>query len=282
MTHGAIPVNCCVLTTRPLSRVDPMLRLNALDGIRLVNADGDPERAVAAKPLRLALLACLAFARPFGPQRRDWLTVLFWGEKSEERARHALSQALYGLRRHLGTEVVRSIGCEAVLVDRAQFTCDVCDFWQAVERREWARVVELHRTPLMEHFHVRSAGGFDRWLDDERRAAADAAFAAASRLVARAWSEGDVAEALRWARAARTLEPCSEAATRWVMALLALEGRRVQALQVFRDYGVRLRRELELDPDPATLRLAAKIRSGCPDDVEVAGVRPSPGAPPPI
>ena len=51
------------------------------------------------------LLAVLAVA-PFGSRTRSELRELFWASSTEEDARHALSQALYYLRRSLGQSAI--------------------------------------------------------------------------------------------------------------------------------------------------------------------------------
>ena len=78
-----------------------MLHLSTL-GACNVRREGAVEISLdAQQPKRLALLAYLAAARPFGPHRRDVLTGLFWPELDDTRARAALRQALHGVRKTL-------------------------------------------------------------------------------------------------------------------------------------------------------------------------------------
>lgn len=252
-----------------------MLRFIALDGIRLIDSEGAPIDDVLARPVSLALLACLTFGRPIGPQRRDRLAVLLWPEKPHEQARHALCQAIYGLRLRLGSEVITSRGSEELAVNGNALRSDVREFWQAVEEKDRARAVRLYHSPLMQFFHLRHAAEFDHWLDSERRTVADAAFRAALGLVDGALTRRDVQGALEWALAARRIHAFSEAATRWVMALLALQGRRVEAIETYRDFRARLMQELELEPGPTTEALAARIRTGSLGPAELDRVRGS-------
>jgi DNA-binding SARP family transcriptional activator len=239
-----------------------MVRFIALDGIRVLDECGDPVDDVISRPLWTALLAFLTFGRPIGPQRRDRLAALFWPEHSHDSARHSLCQAVYGLRRCLGCDLIGSRGTEEVFVDRTRVASDVEEFWAAVEAEDHVRAVGVHRSPLMQFFHLRQAGEFERWLDDEQRVLVETAFRSTRRLVDRALTEGDCAGALRWAQAALKLRPFSEAAARWVMALLAFEGRRVEALQLYRTYAFRLGEDLDLEPGPRTLELVGRIRAG--------------------
>lgn len=253
-----------------------MLRLKAMDGVRLLDAEGAAIDEVLARPLRLALLAYLAFARPLGPQRRDRLAVVFWPEHSHDRARHSLCQAVYGLRGALGPDVVESRGSEELRVNPLRLESDVGQFWSAIDDGDLPRAVALHRTPLLTHFHLRHSGEFERWLDDERRSVARVAFNAARRLLEGTLSANDLAWALHWAEAARRIQPFSEAATRWVMALLSLQGRRVEAMELFHTFRARLNRELELDPGREIRALAERIRLDSLEASQVDWPRPLP------
>ena len=76
-----------------------MLHLTTL-GSSCIKDDGGIELSLdAQRPKRLALLAYLAAARPFGPHRRDMLLTVFWPELDDARARAALRQSLHGIRR---------------------------------------------------------------------------------------------------------------------------------------------------------------------------------------
>src|SRR5689334_8360992 len=76
------------------------LRLTTLGGLALADGDGVP---LAAPPprRRLALLAVVAASGERGVSREK-LLAWFWPEGAEERARHALTQTLYALRRDVG------------------------------------------------------------------------------------------------------------------------------------------------------------------------------------
>ena len=111
-----------------------MLYLTTL-GASCIREDGDRELSLdGQRPKRLALLAYLAAARPFGPHRRDVLVGTFWPELDDARARASLRQALHGIRRSLGTDAIVSHGLESVELSRASFACDV---WESRGRRPY-------------------------------------------------------------------------------------------------------------------------------------------------
>ena len=74
------------------------VRLKAL-GIPSVTVEGRAARGLLSKPLSFGLLVYLGLE---GEVTRDALLGLFWPERAADRARHALSQALYDLRKDLG------------------------------------------------------------------------------------------------------------------------------------------------------------------------------------
>jgi DNA-binding SARP family transcriptional activator len=95
-----------------------MIELRLLGALALTGADGAEVRTVVAQPKRLALLAYLAAARPYGFHRRDTLLGLLWPELDETRARRALNRAVYFLRCELGERTIVSRGAEELGIDR--------------------------------------------------------------------------------------------------------------------------------------------------------------------
>jgi DNA-binding SARP family transcriptional activator len=67
-----------------------------------------------AQPKRLALLAYLAAASPYGFHRRDTLLALFWPETDQGHARTALRKALHFFRHELAPAAILSRGDEEI------------------------------------------------------------------------------------------------------------------------------------------------------------------------
>ena len=91
-----------------------MIRITTLGSSGLTGPDGEEVSPVLAQPKRFALLIYLALASPGEFQRRDKLVGLFWPELDQSRARSSLSQALFFLRKHLGSDVILRRGDWAV------------------------------------------------------------------------------------------------------------------------------------------------------------------------
>jgi TolB-like protein/Tfp pilus assembly protein PilF len=120
-----------------------------------------------AQPKRFALLAYLALARPRGWQRRDAIVAMFWPESTQERARRALRDAIYVLRRELGDGVVEGRGSEEVRL-APSIPVDVHAFEEALAAGELEGALDWYRGDLLTAFHLNDLPEFGQWLDQER------------------------------------------------------------------------------------------------------------------
>lgn len=237
-----------------------MIRLRTLGPVDLrpVRDGADP---IDLQPKQLALLAYLAAAEGRS-HRRDKLLGVFWPGLASARARSALNQAIYGLRRRLGSEAVLSHGNESVSLNRKRIWCDAAAFEEHVSGDRSEEGLELYRGPFLDGFHVANAGRFERWLDGRRATLRGKAIEAATKLARRATDADEQSEAERWLRKLRTLAPGDEEVARRLMRLLQQTGRRAAALRVYRDVTGYLGSELELEPSSETRTLAREIKQG--------------------
>lgn len=123
--------------------------------------------AIVAQPKRFALLAYLALARPRGWQRRDALVATFWPESTQERARRALRDAIYVLRRELGEGVIEGRGSEEVRL-APEIQVDVHAFEAALGAGDLEGALGWYRGDLLAAFHLNDLPEFGQWLDQER------------------------------------------------------------------------------------------------------------------
>jgi DNA-binding SARP family transcriptional activator/TolB-like protein len=258
-----------------------MIRLSVLGTVELRRADGTEVGSVTAQPKRLALLAYLAAARPRGFHRRDTLVGLFWPESTDERARSALGQALYFLRRSLGPDVIVGRGADEVGIAADRLWCDAAAIHDALDAGQVEEALELYRGDLLPGLHVPGARGFEEWLDRERsllrRAVLDAASTRARELES---AEPDAAANML--RRALDAAPEDEALLRRLMTLLDAHGDRAGALAVFDEFARRLASEFEIEPSPETLALRASITARtAPLDPESAQRMAPPATPRP-
>jgi DNA-binding SARP family transcriptional activator len=230
--------------------------LFTLGGIDLRGTRG--AEPLLTQPKRFALLVYLALARPRGVHRRSALLPLFWPDLRGGRARSALRQALHGLRRALGADVVHSRGDEDVWLDRSVLRCDAVRFEALLAEGAPAEAIGVYAGPLLPGFVVEGAVGFDRWLEDERERLRTLAVGAAWRLAAAA---GPSDTAVGWARLAVHHSEHDECSYRRLIALLAQLGDRAGAVATYLQLCRRLAHDFSCAPSPETESLLRSIRA---------------------
>jgi DNA-binding SARP family transcriptional activator len=260
---------------------DEIVRFRALGGIDLRRGEGGEISSVLRQPKRLALLAYLMLATPRGFHRRDVLLAMFWPELAQQAARHALRNALYNLRRHLGESVITNRGADEVGIGEGALWCDALEFERALDRGQQAEALELYGGDLLPGFFLSIDNpAFEQWVERERGRlrlrAADAAWSLASA----AEREGNAPRAVETARMALTLRPDDEPWLRKVLALLYRLGDQAGALRTYEEFAARLSREFEVEPAPETRALMRQVRERRPTAAEFVMPRRSSGAGP--
>lgn len=257
-----------------------MIEFVTLGGSSL-RRDGADFTALLAHTQKVALLSYLAVE---GPAARDRLLALFWPEREEEKARHALSQVLYALRRELGEGTLNVVGDRVSLAPDA-LAVDVKAMETAAQAERWEEVVELYGGPFLDQLHLPESPGFDEWQTRTRAWVSALARKAFSKVIESRHGAGDAAGALEVANRWAKLEPLEDEAQHALIALLAMSGDRAGALAQYEAYGRRLTEELEVEPLAATVAMVERIRAGeVPESPLLQDALPaaaSPGAPGP-
>ncbi len=250
-----------------------MFRLKTLGSILIEGPNGVLTGA-ASQRRRLALLALVAAGR--GGISRDRLVGLLWPESDEERARHALSQLLYALRRDLGADVV-SGGTTALTLDSSVLSSDVGDLHHAFDAGHFDEVAELYAGPFLDGFYLNGCPDFERWVDEERARVASRVHVALDKLATRARQSGDVTDAVRWLKRLAALAPLDSRIARSLVEALAAAGDRSGALRQARIHQELLRVELGTAPDPALAALVTTLEGSAPALPHPAGTAASGG-----
>lgn len=216
---------------------------------RKINPRGSKERA---------LLAYLAMS-PGAQHSRDALCGLLWGERASKPAHDSLKQALHRLR--LAFASVRPL---PVLADRTSLTLDEAAVTVDVQRFE--RLIQTGTTQGIEQavalFHGEPMegldlpeAGFEEWLSAERRRLRGLQLDAMVTLLDRYRTAGRRAEAAALARRVLALDPLRESVHRTLMRAYVDQGETGLALKQYHECCAVLRRELDVEPEPATSRL---------------------------
>lgn len=236
-----------------------MLRINVLGGL-FVTGEGRPLSGAAAQPRRLALLALLAVAGDRGATR-DALIAYLWPDADEERGRRALTQALYALRRDLGSDEAL-LGLKDLRLNPDQVTSDYAEFHDTLAAGDLERAAECYRGPFLDGFHLPEADPFERWAEEQRSGLAHEWSDLLEQLAARCSQRGDHRGAVGWLRKLAAQDPMNAQVAARLMRSLAAGGDVAGALQHARVYETLVRQELDLAPDREVVALAEQLRTG--------------------
>jgi TolB-like protein len=239
----------------------PSLRLRVL-GTPGIGGPSGPLAGPVAQGQPLALLAVLACAGEPGIGREK-LSALFWPDSTSYRAAHRLSQLLHHVRRCLDCGDL-ILGSVELRLEPARIACDLWDFAAARRHGELERAVELYAGPFLDGFFLADAAEFERWTESRRAALAREYRETLEGLAVQAEVRGDSRAAAAWWQRLGEQEPLSSRVTMHLMTALAAAGERARALEQAHAYQIRVRQELEAEPNPAVGALAEQLRHAPP------------------
>lgn len=236
-----------------------MLRLTTFGGLAL-SRDGTALTGAAAQRSRLSLLALLATAGPTGFSR-DKLLLYLWPESDEERARHALKQAVYSLRRELGSDEV-IVGTASLSLNPLIITSDAREFEMAIAAGDLAAAVSLYPGPFLDGFHLKDSTEYERWSAEQRSRFAHMWVSSVEKLAGDCESRGAWREAAGYWRKLAATEPLSGRLALALIRSLAESGDLGAALQQYKIHEALLREELGSSPEAAVSSFAESLRAG--------------------
>jgi len=242
------------------------VRLLLFGGVELSLKTGRPVASILRQRKRVALLIHLTVSCPPLFHQREQLLQLLWPGLEEDRARHALRQMLYILRKTLGKRLLLTGGDQGVGLARDRVWCDVLEFEAAYQQCRFEDAAALYRGEFAKGFSVPGvAPAFGTWLATERmrlqRLAGDSAWRVAEDLVRR----GDGLHARQWLRKAREFAPFDEPLLRRTVAILDRFGDRSGAVRAYDQFESLLRDRLGVEPSPETRALIGTVRSRLSD-----------------
>ncbi|MFI5257699.1 MAG: BTAD domain-containing putative transcriptional regulator [Gemmatimonadales bacterium] len=231
----------------------------------------------ARQKRRLGLLAVLALAGKQGMSRHR-LEAYLWSESDSARARHALDQTIYALRRTLGGEIIVMTGQE-LTVNSSLLGADVWEFDAAVRASEWAAAVDLYKGDLLEGYYLGGSRELESWIDAERVRLLRQYQSAVGSLADRSASAGDHSQDIEWRRRLASSDPLSADSTKKLIRALAASGDRAGAVKQARQYQAFVRRELDMEPEVEIERLVSALSHASPGEESSEATWP---APPPV
>jgi DNA-binding SARP family transcriptional activator len=234
-----------------------VLRLLTFGSLSVHGADG-PLAGAAAQPRRLAVLVLVARGGKRGTTRAKLLGML-WPDADDEQGRRVVTQALYALRRELGSDE-SIVGTQELRLNPELVWCDAAEFDEALARGDGAHAVSLYHGPFLDGFRLPSAPEFERWADDERGSIRHRMHTAVEGLAADAGRRGAHGEAASWWRKRAADDPLNARVAVSLMHSLAAAGDRVGALRHAGVFEALMAEELELPPDRDVIELAERLR----------------------
>jgi predicted ATPase/DNA-binding SARP family transcriptional activator len=233
----------------------PILRIQLLGGFQLIS--GDTPITTVELPRLQSLLAYLLLHRS-APIARQQLAFLLWPDSAEGQARSNLRTLVTRLRGALPhADAFLSIDTHSLQWQPdAPWTLDVADFEQALALAEQAGNQVAARVALEQAAEVYRGdllpGCYDDWVLPERERLQQLFLAALEQLLQLHEQQHEYPAAIQVAQRLLRHDPLAEATYQHLMRLHALNGDRASALRAYQTCVTVLRRELDVEPSPAT------------------------------
>ncbi len=236
----------------------PRMELKLFGGLRLDTPEGMP-LGRAGQPRRLAVLALLALTRD-RTLRRDQISALLWPDRTEDAARRLLSSAVYDLRAVLGEAALEASG-DSLTLKLDSLDIDTIRFGTAIRTRRWGDAIALYAGDLLAGTDLEGSAELEQLVDERREHFLGEFAQALEEEGERFLGDGEHDRAVdAWSRLA-DLRPYDAGIVLRLMHVLHDQGDRTGALERARAYGERMRRDLEVEADPAVLALAEELRN---------------------
>lgn len=231
------------------------IRLSTL-GQFSVQRDGMEETSILTWRRRLGLLTYLGVE---GKATRDQLTTLFWPEKDPEKARHSLSQAIYEIRRACGSSCLKSHG--DWVRSTPSLEVDAARFQALVEEGRYEEALEHYGGEFLPGTHLVATAEFEQWVGRTQARLRRLHRVSRDAVIRSHMEKGNQEAALPIARRWVEMEPLEDEAQHRFIHLLALVGRRSEALSQYEVFERALAQD-DLEPLDETKQLVEDIRSG--------------------
>jgi serine/threonine-protein kinase len=235
-----------------------MIQLQLLGGLAVTHPVIDAA-GLRSRRRSLALLALVA-ASEKRPLAREKALALLWPESDTARGRNSLRQTMFTLRRELDDDIFAPDSGDGIQLDPNRVRVDLWDFRDALKRNAHVEAVNAYGGGFLDGFHVPGLPSFSQWVEDERQRLEQQHASALEALASFAEQHGKFEEAVQWRRRQADADPLSSRATLTLLRAMLATGDRVGAMKHAAQHERLIRRELEIDPDPAITELVAAIR----------------------
>ncbi|MGD2078656.1 MAG: protein kinase, partial [Chloroflexota bacterium] len=267
------------------------LSLTLFGSVRIL-LDGRPGPSLPTKKVE-ALLVYLA-TEEAAVQRRETLMTLLWPGMPERSARHNLRQTLYHLRKAIpevdqaavdkdersaeGVPLILSNRQEISIHPEAAIQVDVLRFERLIKRTknhdhvslvscqqcqdDLKEAIDLYQGDFLADFYLEDSNEFEEWSETKREYYRRRALDGLEIVATIATRQKAYVDARAYAEKQLDIDNLRESAYRQLMEVLALSGRREEALAVYENCRRLLAEELAMEPTAHTTRVYEKISAG--------------------
>ena len=241
------------------------MRINLFGNLRISFA-GRPVTAVNTN--RLQSLIAYLILHGDAPQPRERLAFLLWPASSESQARTNLRQLLHHLKRALPAEcnlletthfTVRWRQDGSCAIDVVAFQTAIAEAGSARTENDRAREIQSLTTALQLYEDDLLPGLYDDWLTPLREEYRNRVSEVLQRLATLFEEQREYAAAIPCAERLVALDPLGESHHQLLIRLHAANQDRSSALRAYHQCMRVLRREMGVDPGPATVELFERI-----------------------
>jgi DNA-binding SARP family transcriptional activator/TolB-like protein len=192
---------------------------------------------------------------------RSKIADVFWGESDDEAARHALSQALYALKKTLGEELfdeLLEVQDDRIAL-RRNIVVDTRLFEELGAAREYQRAIDLYTAPFLNDWEPKGEGNFGPWADSRRRHYERLFSRYVGHHLEALQQAGAIDDAIACARHAVKAAPTDDGIHLAALELLGSVGQYDEALRVYDIYARQLAQD-DLKPVDQFAELVTKLR----------------------
>jgi predicted ATPase/DNA-binding SARP family transcriptional activator len=209
---------------------------------------------------------------------RAWLAGTLWPDSPESQSLYNLRRSLSDLRSALGNAeaCLESPSPHTLLFRSENCLCDILTLESALSQNDETALAEA----VAQCAGTLLEGCSEPWVVSERQTWEQRYQEALERLAQRALDRQDSAQAVPYLRLLLASDPLRESALRLLMQALANNGEIAAVIETYRDFRLRLLRELNAQPDPETAALYRQIRAQTRSPE--SGAEPAPLAPSPL
>ncbi len=229
-----------------------------------LHEDGPENPARLTDSKALALLALLAVT-PEYTIRRDHLAELMWPGTERRKARRSLRQMLYYLTQNAGRELIEAENDHLRLRVEA-FDCDLWEFDRAAQAGDDEAVAGAGSGRFLESLERKLGREMTEWVELQNQRLRSARSDAYRRLIRRHAEAGDLAEAVRHARAFAEENPLSEEPRLYLIEVLKQAGAEAEAFRVYEEYRTLVRSAVDDGPSEELERAVESVRRVLTED----------------